>query len=595
MVQAWDLVLDGKGYMVAPGSYRRGMDAAGGLGGPPVRQVQREWAGGSGRAVQAERDRFWSSLGLLPVGEGGRVGPGPRETALTVGGFGALARRYGTLNGGRPYVALGGKLWRPEQAGAGLYPANLAGYTQLGATLPQAITGLTTDGLDALYLSRAGAGYVVWTVGGGAFDTTPTVQLTGCAYYAGSLWGGYRDPVGWRVARVTGPGTIEGNNWPLDSAPRAFATVRDGLYIGTGGGLWRVRGAVTGGTFGGEVVPLANGGGAADDFCTLAEYGGELYTWAGGEVLRYHVTASGGATLQPVGMRGWACRGLASANGLLFAAIVDGPTSAGAGLWAFDGTGWWCLARNTDGTHDYCWPQPTAGYFDNAELLVSGYGTSNVFGWQLRPQATQPGLGASGELTTSLWHGRDPDKEKSWSRVGAEFAWPGGATFVGCTVALDYSTDGGASFATLGSVAVTSAAARTLAFALPSGTVSKWLALRYRLSGVTTGAPTLAALWAEYRQVEVPRRRRHWTFDVLAADDTVGRDGLSDARRGAAIAADLWAAWEGGTTLTLRDLDYDLAPTQRAVRIVGLEESIAAPADAGRWGESSVRVRLVEV
>ena len=29
MPQAWDVLLDGRGYMVAPGSYRRGLDAAG--------------------------------------------------------------------------------------------------------------------------------------------------------------------------------------------------------------------------------------------------------------------------------------------------------------------------------------------------------------------------------------------------------------------------------------------------------------------------------------------------------------------------------------------------------------------------------------
>jgi hypothetical protein len=596
MVQAWDVLLDGQGYMVAPGSYRRGMDAAGGLGGPPVRQVQREWMGGGLRALQAERDRFWSSLGVLPVGRGQGVGPGPKETQMALVGLHATARRYGVINGGRPYFAAGGNLWRPNRAGAGLYPNNLGGSTQLGVTLAQDCTGLATDGGDRLFLSRSGAAFAIWTVGGAAFDTSPTVPLVGCAWYAGSLWGGLFDGTTWRLVRCISNTAYEGTGWPLDSAPRAFATVRDGLYIGTGGGLWRARGSVAGGVFSGEVAPLVVAAGAtADDFVALADYNGELYTWANGEVVRYHVTASGGAALLPTGLRGWGCRGLAVAGGYLFAAIVDGPAGSGAGLWAYDGSGWWCLGRNFDGVHEYCWPLASAGYFDNADLIAFANGTSYLYAEQLRGRTTQPGLAASGELVTSLWHGRDPDKTKSWSRVGAELAWPDGATFGACTVALAYSTDGGATFASAGSASSASAAARTLAYDLPSNTVGKWLTLKYSLTGVTDGAPTLAALWAEYRTVEVPQRRRHWTFDLLVADGTVGRAGVPDARRGAAIAADLWAAWEGSATLTFRDIDYDLAPVGRNVRIVALEEAVAAPADAGRWGESRVRVQLVEV
>jgi hypothetical protein len=386
-----DIILDGRGYMLAPGTYRRGLDAAGGVGGPPVRQVQREWAGGAGRAIQVERDRFWQSRGLLPAGRGDGPGPGLRETTLAVAGLAPPKRRHGVIAGGRPYLATGGALWRPERVVAGAHPNNLAGLSQLGATLPQEITGLATDGANRLFLSRAGAGYAVWPLGGGVFDLAATVQLVGCAWYAGSLWGGILDPAGWRLARVVGPGTIEGTGWPLDRAPRAFATVRDGLYIGTGGGLWQARGAVIGGAFSGEIAPLASGGGGPDDFCALAEFGGDLYTWAGGEVVRYHVTASGGATLLPAGRRGRACRGLATAGGWLFAALVDGPDSADVALWAYDGAGWWCVARNLDGEHDYSWPAPTASYFDNADLLTWGLGLARCHAFQLRPHTDRRG------------------------------------------------------------------------------------------------------------------------------------------------------------------------------------------------------------
>ncbi len=86
---------------------------------------------------------------------------------------------------------------------------------------------------------------------------------------------------------------------------------------------------------------------------------------------------------------------------------------------------------------------PTAAYCDNADLLAFGAGTTTVYGLQLRPRPGQPGLAPAGELSTSLWHGGAPDKEKVWLRVGAELAAPDGAgAFAPCQVSLAYSLDG---------------------------------------------------------------------------------------------------------------------------------------------------------
>ncbi len=117
-----DITLAGQGYMLAPGTYRRGLDAAGGVGGPPVRQVQREWAGGAGRAIQGERDRFWQSRGLLPVGRGNGPGPGPRETTLTVAGLAPMKRRHG--------VIAGGDLFLPRAASSGARSASSRGHAR---------------------------------------------------------------------------------------------------------------------------------------------------------------------------------------------------------------------------------------------------------------------------------------------------------------------------------------------------------------------------------------------------------------------------------------------------------------------------------
>src|SRR5262245_35632436 len=110
-LQKYDIILGGTGYMVAPKTYKRGLDTAGVLGSAPVRQVQTEWAGGL-RPAQMERDRFHNSLGLLPMrGAGGAgVGAGPKEAQAFIAGLHATARRYGIINAGCPYVAAGGDL-----------------------------------------------------------------------------------------------------------------------------------------------------------------------------------------------------------------------------------------------------------------------------------------------------------------------------------------------------------------------------------------------------------------------------------------------------------------------------------------------------
>ena len=76
------------------------------------------------------------------------------------------------------------------------------------------------------------------------------------------------------MVRCTSTIAYEGSGWPIDSAPRIFAALRDGLYFSTGGALWRARGSVIGGAFSGEITPLASGG-DANDFVALAEYNGE--------------------------------------------------------------------------------------------------------------------------------------------------------------------------------------------------------------------------------------------------------------------------------------------------------------------------------
>ena len=65
MPQITDIVLDGAGYMVVPGSYRRTQD------GLPEGRTGRislsDFFGGQRRALQLERDRGWDAEGVGPA------------------------------------------------------------------------------------------------------------------------------------------------------------------------------------------------------------------------------------------------------------------------------------------------------------------------------------------------------------------------------------------------------------------------------------------------------------------------------------------------------------------------------------------------
>lgn len=595
MPQQHDITLGATGYMVVPKTYRRGHDASGLLGSAPVRQVQREFAGGL-RAAMAERDRFASSLALFPsrTGPGVEAGPAERTQAGTAD---PTARRYSVIVAGIPYIGAGGVLWRMDRAGVGINPNNMGAPTTMGAVLPGNCDGLATNGDTLIYMSHAGANpYTVWTVGGVAWDVTPTLQFHGLAHYAGSLWGGYLNAGQWRIARATSGAAIDGAGYPIIGQPTAMISGRDGIYTATLHGLWLTR-AKASGTAGNTLdvdhqqLVKSEGSGRPDDWSYLCDHSGQLYAWFNGGVHRYHAGGSAPAQLVPLGLWGQSCAGLCSAGGYLIAAVYPERKvvpHAATNLFAWDGQGWWQL---TDETLTANGASATGGYLEDATLVTSDGG--NWRGYQLRPLVVQPGLAAAGELVTSLWAGRDPDAAKVWTMIGAEFGSLVYDTFGSCTVYLDYSLDGN-TYTNAASQAITSSAPVTISAELPSTVQGKALSLRYRLSGVTTGTPVLRALWAEYRPLEAPKRRRHWEMELYAGDATITRDGQPDPRTGAAIAADLWSQFETGGVLGLKDVDYDLDPTLRNVRISFLDELMSSTKDGGRWGQSTLKVRLVE-
>jgi hypothetical protein len=125
--------------------------------------------------------------------------------------------------------------------------------------------------------------------------------------------------------------------------------------------------------------------------------------------------------------------------------------------------------------------------------------------------------------------------------------------------------------------------------------MSPFLQIEVEWTSVSDWAPVLTGVWAEYAMFDRPARRRRWTMQVMARDGLVQRDGSLSAKSGRQQIADLWTAWEGNQTVLFDDIDFDSAPISRQVRIIDIEESVAVTFDAGEWGESAVRLGLVEV
>jgi hypothetical protein len=201
-----------------------------------------------------------------------------------------------------------------------------------------------------------------------------------------------------------------------------------------------------------------------------------------------------------------------------------------------------------------------------------------------------------------LLHAGFPDKSKAWRKLGAVYAVPAGrgnqASADQVTVSLDYSLDAGRTWTTAATANLSDPTARTLqleAALASNAATSRFLQLRLAWSSVLDWAPVLTQVWADYTVLDNAPPRRRWELKVVCRDGQVRRDGAVQSRSGRQLAADLWAAWQGGTTLTFRDVDYDADPAQRSVRIVAIAEEVAKAADAGRWGESLLSLTLVEV
>ena len=593
MPQPTDVVLAGDGYMLAPGSYRRMSDGV--REGTPGRIVLRDFVGGQRRAMQLEADRGWDSEGVGPALGGQGVAPWPFGTThadANIATPSSTTRAVSALLGDRIYVGIGRYLYRSVAVTAGGW-GSLTQVADLGSG--NTITALAYHRDKLAVCCGASRDIQVFDPGPGTLATlqagekgTHAVGYANCLIYSDVASGTSSE-----LKMTTGGGVA---TRALDSPIVRMALHGGKVAVATRTSLYLLGGKPdpVAGAWLGDPEPVFTHGAWTDegDFAALVSFGGRLYAWLANQVMEWNPQAgSSRQGWRATGVEGTACHGATVAGPYLVVAI---RSRQGAGqLWAFDGTGWWLIEEGILRV----WPTYLAGA-GNLDLLAlrPASTTYDLYRLVYRDAASHD-FRAEGSYRTSLLDAGAADALKAWRSIRASFAAPeerGNAAspdYVDLTIR--YSLDGGRTWSThvTDSVGVTAGRAYDLGGAFgATPPQSRYLQVEVEWDSVTDWAPVLTALVVEYERLGDPAKRRRWQMSVTARDRTVERDGARHTRTGREIVADLWAAWQSSSTVTLRDLDYDADPTQRTVRIVGLVEEVPKPD-----GASTVGLTLVEL
>lgn len=621
MPEITDITLDGAGYMLVPGHYRRSQDGM--AEGRTGRIVMQDFYGGQRRALQMERDRGWGGIGTGPALDGQGVVPWPHITEATLPAGSPVPAASTPIPtavvNDHVFFAIGTKLLRTASISSPTWSEPVVVWD---AGTP--ITSLAWYNDDILVALGDGGDLAVFQYPSGPATTLLTGEEGHHAVsYAGfALWSQAATTSGAtnEIRMVTGSGIesryLDARVTRLTTAgARVWAATNTSLYSFTG----RVRETLipnpawtSGSTdptsipalrWSGEWDPFFQHGAwcADDDYVFLTGFGGRLITWLGKRVVE-HNPSGDRAGWHDLGLGGRTCFGACVAGGYLVVAIesIHGASE----VWAWNGAGWWLLLQDETATSRWIWPVTVSGA-GNQDVLLFRDGDVTIdlvrLHWRSSTSHTLP---IGGSYVTSLLDASERDKDKAWRRVGAIFASPeihGDATSSDpVTLALEWSIDAGETWMTAATrtLAATADDARQLemdAGIASDAAVGRWLMLRVSWASVSTWAPTLTGLWAEIEVLDAPARRRRWQIAVSTHDQVVRRDGGTLTRTGRELIAELWTAWENATTLPFRDIDYDAAPIERRVRIVGITEDVARPADAGEIGDATIQLALVEV
>ena len=633
MAQKTDIVLDGAGYMLVAegGSASAYVRAQDGMAEGRTGRIQvRDFFGGQRRAFQLERDRGgdglavgpalggqgvtpWPAMGMAALSTAGGVSlpsAGAPIPAVTIGNHVFFARgRYLYRT-----VALTATGWGAEtqvwDAGVGKTITSLGNYNgdiliALGTDMDMQVLAYPGGGASVTLLSGAQGRHVLGYGGFALYSKASATAATGAVN---------------QVRMLTGSGV---DVRYLDAEVLTLAAAGGKAFAATKMALYSFAGKVRETTVTVEISPGPppvteqrevlqwNGDWEAfvqhgnwtedDDYRFVVGYGGRLYTWLNKSVLEHNPSGER-AGWRDTGLSALACHGGCVAGGYLVVALetADGRSE----LWAWNGAGWWRMASRPVSAGRWCHPIALSGAGD-WDLLVCTDGSAAAtlvrMVWRSDTAHTVP---VSAEYVTSMIDAGERDKAKAWRKAGAVFASPDLLPVTSSTdtivVALDVSTDAGTTWQEVSTAALAGnsrvhANVTLDADLAAAGAVSRWLMLRVRWSGLADWAPILAGVWAEFEVLDAPARRRRWQMVVAAQDQAVDRDGAVLNRSGRELIADLWRCWQDGTTVTFQDLDFDAAPVERRVRIAGITEKVARPADAGRWGDSRVGLTLVEI
>ncbi len=605
MPQTHDIILDGAGYMIVPGSYSY---AVAGAAAATVRAGVPSFAqayAAQRAAIVADRDAArWASIGLRPIplglgDEPGRLILTAGETAPTLGGINPFdANSQAIIYGGEVYFSQAQFLYKVVRSGG-----NWSSIAFIGAAAGTITSMAVINNL--LYMACAPPATTMSNyAGSGAIANAPAAQATVIWQYAQGIWRSKgNDP-------TTISGSIDGGatwtQWQLDSAVRAVVTWHGRamgggvMLIATNFMLWELAGQWTGSpaTFNGTVSPLYTGlgGGNTDDFKWLVEFEGLVYTWYAGTVHRWD-----GVRLTPVP---GAPRGLANggcvAGGTLCVSVTD-PATGYTTLACDDGVRWFTLARGTART----WANlaGTNGIVGDGHLLAFVQGTAILSRWALPVSGFSSAPAASGAVTIGPLDGGQGDALKTWTQAVIDWslalqpsqrpppANPGG------TLLVETSVDDGLTWTTQATLTIAAGATskqETTALGA-AGLGAQRLLIRVTWTPASAYAAfQIDGIWAAGWTIADAPHRETWTMKLKVTDKLVKRDGSVDARTGETMLQSLRSLAQTGRMATFQDVDYDLSATARTVRVLEMKEA-ERKGDGAHFLESQVTLTLTAV
>lgn len=493
------VVINGKGYQLADSGWECWLEGAGSKEG---RLIQQTFEGAL--AADYQKGRFFESVGLLGY-RGGRAGLAPALSPRSGPGVSASLSACASFNGGL-YLGFGNGVYAVNRVLSGPDAGKFAGLSSVKVDFPAEVAALSAFN-GYLYVGLRGAN--AWRWDGTTWSTLP-VPSTAWTVWRGFLVGGDG-----RQLRYS----VDGSSWRALSVGQEVLSLQpfDGaLVVATSSGLWALRGRTSGS---GKALDLqadlledTGAMGAYSpglgSFSRLAEYRGRLFFWAGRRLY-----ATDGNQFEELELEG-GFRDLAVAGNLLFAVVDDS-------LWAWDGQGFWELARGY-----------TLGRIFSGEGLVRDGGLvagnrSSSGLWLLwLPEGSlyTPDPAPSGYLVSSVIDGGLPAHLKHWQQLVLQFGTVGSYPLAqGNSVTLSVSLNYGGSWTQVASLAD-----------LPSdgylradlrGMQSRSLVWKAVLSGASYSQPMLRSAVVEY--VWFQSGRRHWKLKVLARDGLAGLDGAA--------------------------------------------------------------------